>query len=568
MEKFSDIKYQRAVIDPIPDEFVRMCDGVKNAESEEEAVSSYIAADRYLTHVYTMYQIAYTRFTINTEDEFYKSERDCYDEFLPALQELSASVDRAIVASPYRQAIEKLVGSVAVKNMELSSRCISPEVVGDLTRENALISEYQALTASARIEFDGKVLNLPQLGPYKISLDRETRHAAFKAENDFFKSIGDRLDGIFDELVGVRTSMAKKLGFKTFTELAYCRNTRNCYGPKEVAAFRDEVVRGVVPLVDELKKLQFKRTGVSDPKKWDMDFEFKSGNPKPVGDAKQILDNGVRMYHELSEQTGEFIDFMTGHELFDVLAKPGKANGGYCTEFAELKAPFVFASFNGTQGDVEVLTHECGHAFEGYVASRIYELSAPAQYTMDIAEIHSMSMEFFTYPWMKLFFGGDTDKFFFSHLSGNIEFWPYGCLVDHFQHSVYDNPDMTPAERHAEWARLEKIYCPGIEYGDLDRYGMGAMWQRQLHIYEVPFYYIDYCMAQYAAVCFWRLMREDRAKAWDVYLELIKKAGTRTYSDLLREAGFELPFNEGAVSGLARSAYDYLVSIEDKSERH
>ncbi len=566
MKKFSDIKYTRAVIDPIPEEFVRACDGVKNAASEQQAVECYRAMDRFLSHVYTMSSLAYARFTIDTRDEFYRAEKDYYDEYTPALQELTASVERAIVASPYREAIERVAGKVAVRNMELSARCISPAVVGELTRENALVSEYQALTASAQIEFDGKVLNLPQLGPYKISRDRNVRHAAFKAESDFFMSIGERLDGIFDELVKVRTSIAKKLGFNTFTELAYCRNTRNCYGPQEVASFRDEVVRGVVPLVGELKKLQYRRTGITDPKKWDIDFEFSSGNPKPTGGADEILQNGVRMYRELSKETGEFIDFMTKYELFDVLAKPGKANGGYCTDFGEFKAPFIFASFNGTKDDVDVLTHECGHAFEGYVASRMYDLSAPTEMTMDVAEIHSMSMEFFTYPWMKLFFGDDTEKYYFSHLSGDLSFWPYGCLVDHFQHSVYDNPDMTPAQRHAEWARLEKIYMPGVEYGDLERYSMGAMWQRQLHIYEVPFYYIDYCMAQYAAVCFWKLMREDREKAWGVYLELIKKAGTRTYTDLLTQAGFELPFKEGAVSGLARTAYDYLVSIEDKVE--
>ena len=565
---FSEQKYERVNIDPIPEELVRLVDEVKNPDSAADMIESYRKVDDWMQQLGTMYSMAYIRYTVNTADEFYLGERDYYDRYLPAISELSASMGAAIASSPYRAEMAELIGETAIKNMELSAKAISPEIIGDLQRENELKTKYQTLTASARIDFDGKKLTLPQLVPYQEHTDRAVREASFRAQGQYFADNRDKLEGIFDELVKVRTSMARKLGFNTFTEMAYCRRVRNCYGPRDVEQFREQVARDVVPLVSELLRLQYRRTDIGDPKIWDRPFEFKNGNPTPKGSPETIFENGKKMYSELSPETGEFMSFMLEHGLFDILSKENKANGGYCTDLPKLKAPFVFANFNGTKGDIEVLTHECGHAFEGYIASRMYELSAPQEYTYDVAEIHSMSMEFFTYPWMGLFFESDADKFYFAHLSGSLMFWPYGCMVDHFQHSIYDNPDWTAQQRNEEWLRLEKIYRPDVDFGGLPSYSEGTMWQRQLHIYLEPFYYIDYCMAQYAAVSYWKLMNLDRDAAWKSYFELVKKAGTLNYIDLISQAGIASPFGQNSVNEVAVAAYEYLLSIEKTVSEH
>jgi M3 family oligoendopeptidase len=559
---FSEQQYERVIIDPIPEKLQKTADSIIHAQSGRQLIESYKEFETFINRLITMVTVSSVRYSIDTSDTFYVGERDYYDEFMPVVEALVADVSKGIAASPYRADLAAEIGDVAILNMELNAKAVAPDIIAELQRENALTSAYEELIASAKIEFDGKVLTIPQLGPYAISKDRAVREAAVRAQGQFFADNATKLDEIFDELVRLRTAMAQKLGFKNFVEMGYCRRTRNCYTAKDVASFRNHVVRHIVPYVGKLMDKQYKRTGIQDPKFWDRSFAYKSGNPTPKDTPEIIFENGKKMYHELSPETGEFMDFMLEHELFDVLSKPNKANGGYCTDMPDFKAPFVFANFNGTQGDIEVLTHECGHAFECYVSMRKYDYSAPQEYTYDIAEIHSMSMEFFTYPWMALFFKEDTEKFYFSHLFGAIQFWPYGCLVDHFQHSVYENPDWTPKQRNEEWLRLEAIYRPGIDFADLPHYRDGGMWQRQLHIFMEPFYYIDYCLAQYVAVCYWSMINEDREAAWQNYFGVIEKAGTRDYLTLLREAGIESPFSEGALDALAEKVFCYLMSIE------
>ncbi len=560
--KFSEQVYERIILDPVPAELLNAVEAIRNATNAQTVLDNYKIFDAFQGHLMTMQQLCDVRYTVNTADAYYTAERDYYDEKLPAVMAVFAQLADIIAQSPFRADLAAVIGDVAIRNMEMQAKAVSPEIIAELQRENALCSEYQALTASARIEFDGKTLTLPQLGPYMISKNRAVREAAARAQGQYFADNAETLDRIYDEMVKLRAGMAKKLGFNNFVEMAYCRRTRNCYGPDEVAEFRRQVVQDVVPGVTELLEMQYRRTGVDQPKWWDRAFNFKSGNPAPKDSPEVIFENGKKMYNELSPETGEFMNYMLEHELFDVLSKENKANGGYCTTMPDFQSPFVFANFNGTQGDIEVLTHECGHAFESYVACRKYDYLAQMEYTYEIAEIHSMSMEIFTYPWMPLFFKEDTEKFYYSHLSGNLEFWPYGCLVDHFQHSIYENPDWTPKQRNAEWLRLEKIYRPDVEFGDLQHYKDGGMWQRQLHIYLDPFYYIDYCLAQYVALAFWNKINADRDGAWADYMDIINKAGTRDYVTLLNEANVPSPFEEGTLRDLSEKVLGYLKSIE------
>mgnify|MGYP001145491043 CR=1 FL=1 len=249
----------------------------------------------------------------------------------------------------------------------------------------------------------------------------------------------------------------------------------------------------------------------------------------------------------------------TDNELFDVESRPGKMSGGYMTSLPSYKAPFIFANWNNTSGDVDVLTHECGHAFEGYVAERDpnvpADLECPA---MESAEIHSMAMEFLTAPWHHLLFGKDTEKYALLHAEDSFVFLAYGCAVDEFQHIMYQNPDLTPDQRNAEWLKLEKKYRPWIDFDNLPFYGRGAGWQRQLHIYECPFYYIDYCLSTMAALQFFLLSLDDHKDAWERYLKLVRRAGLASYTELMQTAGLKVPFEEGSVKGIAQQMTRWL----------
>ena len=562
--KFKDMKYTRPDMEAIKALNTALVARMENAQSFSEFDAAYVEYCKASEDVSTDMSLCYVRHTINTEDKFYDEENDYIDEIGPQFAEMQNAVNMAIVNSPFRAEFEKKYGNLLIKNIEIDLKTFSPEIMDDMQEEAKLTSEYVKLIASAQIDFDGGTYTLSQLSPFKQDINDEKRLAAWKAEGNFYMANADKLDEIYDKLVAVRTRMGQKLGYKNFTELGYYRMGRNCYTAQDVEKFRAAVVKYIVPIANELYKEQAKRTGMTYPLSYsDMPIAFKSGNPVPAGSPDDILAHAKKFYHELSPETAEFIDFMYDNELLDVLSKKGKAAGGYCTGFDRYKSPFIFANFNGTQHDVEVMTHEAGHAFAAYQAFKNdlpYALRSPS---LESCECHSMSMEFFAWPWEKGFFGKDTDKFYYSHLFGSVTFIPYGTMVDHYQHIVYENPQLTPAERHEKWAELTKIYMPWVARdGKVPFYSEGRAWQRQTHIYEVPFYYIDYCLAQTIALEFWALMQKDRHEAWDRYMTFLNLGGTRTYTGLIEAAGLDTPFGEDALRKVAEVANEWLGSFD------
>jgi M3 family oligoendopeptidase len=428
-----------------------------------------------------------------------------------------------------------------------------------MQEENKLCTEYDKLLASAQIEFDGKTLTLAQLAPYHQNDDAGVRKASYDARGDWFDGNKARLDSLFDELVKIRGEMARKLGYPNFVQLGYYRMTRNCYDAAKVAKFREGVKRYIVPVVQRLKAEQAKRIGVERLTLYHDAYEFSDGNAKPIGTPEQIFEAGKRMYHELSDDTAQFIDAMLEDELFDVLTRPGKSGGGYCDSLAAYDAEFIFANFNGTSDDIDVLTHEAGHAFAGYCAHGVFPYSL-REYTYETAETHSMSMEFLTHPWMELFFGAQTKKYLYSHTASALTFLPYGCMVDEFQHIIYENSDITPDERNKLWAKLESEYRPYLDVSETPFYREGRRWQAQSHIYERPFYYIDYCLAQANALAFWQMDLSDHESAWATYRRFVGYAGTKTFTELVEASGLPDPFEPSTMEHLAETALAWLES--------
>ncbi len=558
--KFSEMPYVRPDIETISKEIKEIIAVINDSQSAEEQLQAHKDYNEICKKVETMRTIAYIRHTINTEDEFYDKEKDFYDENSPILENLNSDFYKAFVASKFRKELEDKLGSLLFKNAELQLKSFDPIIIPDLQEENRLTSEYVKLMASAQLDFDGKKVNLSQLRLYMESPDRNIRKEAFKKRTEFFSENKEKFDEIFDKLVKVRTAMAKKLGFDNFVELGYIRMGRNCYGPDEVAAFKEEVKKYMVPLSLRIEETRKKMLGLEKVTFIDEQLYFKDGNPKPQGTPEEIFDYGKKMYDELSKETSEFFRFMLDNELLDCLSRKGKAPGGYMTYIPEYKSPFIFANFNGTSGDIDVLTHEAGHAFNGYLAEgiEIYEYGSP---TLEACEVHSMSMEFFTLPWMKLFFGDKTEKYKYMHLASALVFIPYGCAVDEFQHVVYKNPDMTPQERKDAWKRIENEFQPYLDYEDDEFFGMGGRWQAQTHIYRTPFYYIDYCLAQTCALQFRNLLTEDYKAAWEKYLDFSKKAGTMTFIDLLKTSGLRSPFEKDCVKEVCEGSEKALEKI-------
>ena len=556
--KFSEMPYVRPDLAAFQAKAEDIAQRIAGAVSADAVVEAYGEFDKIQGEVNTALSLAYVRHTIDTRDEFYDQENDYADEIAPAVQEAEQKVTKALLASPFRAELAERFGELLFTNLEIAARTFDPGNMALMQEENKLQSEYQKLYASAVVDWNGEKLPLPKLGPYKQSPDRAVRKAAYEAEGKWFDSHQAELDALYDKLVKNRTAQARNMGYDNYLKLGYDRLGRNCYGPAQVAAFRDQIAQDMVPIVARVKKDQEKRLGVEKLKFWDDVLLFPDGNADPQGTADEILAAGKQMYHELSPETAEFADFLWDNELLDVLSKEGKAPGGYCTEFRSYQAPFIFSNFNGTSGDVDVLTHEAGHAFAGFRAMRKGYLSAMTNPTIEACEVHSMSMEFLTAPWHEKFFGPLTRKYEIGHCEDALIFIPYGCMVDEFQHRMYENPELTPAQRNALWLELEKKYRPWIDFGDLPFYGRGAGWQRQLHIYLYPLYYIDYCMAQTVAFQFWMASLQDRADAWARYLRFADAGGTRTFAGLVEDAGLKVPYAPGCIREIGEAISGWI----------
>lgn len=555
--KFSEMQYTRPDYPAATKELEALASRLEQADSAKAQLEIYKELETLISHLTTQATLCSIRHTVDTRDPFYEEENDYNDQQAPLLEETMQKFRQALLASPYRAELEQQLGELLFQNMELEEKGFAQSIVSLMQEENRLANEYQKLYASAQIPFQGKTVTVAQLGPYKESTDRATRRAALEAEGSFFDENREQFDSLFDQLVKNRTAQAKALGFDSFVELGAIRRQRNCYTPEDAASFREQVVRDLVPLTVKIKERQAKRLGIEDFKFHDNALSFKDGSATPQGTPEEILAAGKKMYQELSPETAEFIDLMFENDLFDVLAKEGKAPGGYCTSLPDYGCPFIFSNFNGTSGDVDVLTHEAGHAFADFIASKTVPVHALRCPSMEGAETHSMSMEFLTAPWHHLFFGDLTDKYELSHAEDALLFIPYGCLVDHFQEEVYRHPEMTPQERNETWLRLEKLYRPYIDFDNLPFYSRGAGWQRQLHIYLYPFYYIDYCMAQVMSLQYFALSLEDREKAWDKYMAFVKQGGTKTFVDLAHSVGLRSPIDQGCVKDVCQATFQW-----------
>lgn len=555
--KFADMKYRRPDTAAVEMAYRDMAQRFPLCPGPKEQLELLDKHEKLMGDVSTMSTLAYIRSSMDTTDTFYREEQDFFDGWMPQLQEYVQQFLDQVLESTFREELEKTTGKLFFLNLEIAKKTFSPEIIPLMQEENRLATEYEQLLASADIAIQGEQCNLSEIIRHQTSPDRAVRQEAWEKTDAFFTEKGQRMDEIYDALVKCRTQQAKMLGYDNFVQLGYDRLDRNCYSPDDVAAFREQVAKDLVPVVQKLKEKQCQRLGISHLCFWDEDTLLPHGNPAPVGGEKELVEAAGKMYREMGEQTGEFFDFMRENELFDLLSKKGKAGGGYCTYIPNYKSPFIFSNFNGTVDDVQVLTHEAGHAFAAFRARNLRYLENMTP-TMESAETHSMSMELFARPWDEGFFGDKADEFRSYQLENCLDFIPYGTMVDEFQTKVYENPDWTPMQRKELWAELEKKYRPWLTFEGLPYFAAGGYYQWKHHIYSSPMYYIDYCLAQITALEFWALSEQDWQEAFDRYLGFVNSAGEKTFRELVSGAGLDLAFDQGCVQKTAGTVLQYL----------
>ncbi|MCI5774476.1 MAG: M3 family oligoendopeptidase [Erysipelotrichaceae bacterium] len=560
--KFKDLKYERIDLAKTCEQLENLAKRLQEAQDATTFKAIFQEICQLQMHIDTMGNLVSVRHSINTADEFYNEENDWWDMQRPVLQKYFTDIANIAISKPYREELLDEIYEPYFKIAECKARSFNEAIIPLLQQENKLISEYGKLKASAKIEFDGKECNLAQIAAYCSSQDRDIRKKAFDAKMRFYQDNEAKFDEIYDQLVHVRHQIALKLGYDNFIQVGYDRMLRLDYDAKMVSKYRDMIAKHVVPLAQEIVDAQANRINVDKVRYYDYDYEFLSGNPKPVESYDEKIAAAKWMYHQMSKETAEFIDVMIDNELWDLESKPNKELGGYCTEFPEYKLPFIFSNFNGTRGDVEVLTHEAGHALNSYLAAKDINVPECVFPTLESCEIHSMSMEFFTYPYMHKFFGDDTQKYYYAHFSNVFKFLPYGVLVDHFQHEIYANPDMTPAQRKETWRKLERRYTPFKDYEGNEMLEKGCWWYQQGHIFASPFYYIDYTLAQVCALQFWDRMYNQDDKAWHDYIKLCRLGGTKTFLQLVEEANLRSPFDDECLLATIEDAKAYLKTFD------
>ena len=559
--KVKDLPYRRVTLEEVRAVLEDVLREIREAKSADDVLEAWKKQHALMMEYSSNTALAYMRYSINTVDEFYRAENDYYDEIGPEVQNWSVQIDGAMLDSPFRAELEERLSPVLFRAMEVNRKSMSPDIVEDMVEENRLVREYSDLMSGMEFTFRGEKMPRALLMKYAKDTDRKTRQECYTVLGEELEKHAAQLDDIFDRMVHVRDRMAKKMGMQNFVELGYYRMGRLCYDQKMVEKFRENILEDIVPAVSRLRRENAKRLGIEEGMMlYDDGVILPDGDPTPKG-KEEIFEAAREMYHALGPEPAAFIDRMLESEAFDVESRKNKWGGGYCTEFPKWKQPFILANFNGTSGDVDVVTHEAGHALNSWlIADNRFSLELGCG-GMETAETHSMSMEFFAWPYMEQFFGDKAAAYRYQHALEALSFLPYGTMVDAFQHLVYENPDMTPDQRNETWLKLEAAFRPHLSTKGMPYLEKGTRWQYQMHIYESPFYYIDYCLAQTAAFCFLLASREDYDDAFSRYLRFSRQGGEKVWTDLLEEAGFPSPFEPGALKELAQRVEALLEEI-------
>ena len=560
---YNDFHYERLGLEKSKHLINEVITDFKKAKSADKQIEAIKKVDNFSRDYMTYQAMASLNFSRNINDVDAKAEKDYYDSISPDMTELYDRFDKVLHESKFKQSIIDEYGNTFLNQIEISLKTFDSKIKNLLKREIELKNDYTKLTAGAKIKYEGKDYNLAGLGPFHSDTNRDIRKKSYEARYRWFKNNEQELDNIYDKLVKLRHKIAITLGYENFIKLGYDRMGRSDYGPEEVSNFRKQIVEQVVPIVSKLHDQKKDILGLDKLYFYD-GINFRDGDPKPKGTPNELIKSAQEMYHELSPETGEFFDKMVNEELMDLVNRDGKRPGGFCTSFPKYDRPYIFSNFNGTDHDITVLTHEAGHAFQNYSSTHLPLVNYHWP-TMEAAEIHSMSMEFFTWPWMKKFFKEDTEKFKYKHISGSLSFLPYGACVDHFQHWVYENPEVSPKERKGKWLELESIYMPWRAYDDMVFIKDGGVWQGQLHIYQMPFYYIDYTLAQTCAFQFWIKNEKDHDSAWQDYLNLCRAGGSLSFVNLVKLAKLSSPFEDGCLENVVKYVNKWLENFDIKS---
>jgi len=511
------------------------------------------------------YASLYIAMTCHTEDA---AARDGYltfvDEVDPKLRQVSFDLDTKISECPFAGELDAERYGVMLRGLRTDVDLFREENIPLQTEETRLGQQYSELCGAMTVTFRGEEKTLPQMSPFLEETDRATREEAWRLVSDRRLADREKLDAIFEKMLTVRGAIAGNAGLDDYRAYAFKSKHRFDYTPEDCFAFHRAAEEHCVPVIRELNEQRRQLLGVDTLRPWDLAVDVHGRDPlRPFDGAEELIDRSSRLFHRLDageQGLGGMFDTMRDGTSLDLEARAGKAPGGYQQSLDRQRKPFIFMNAAGTQRDVDTMIHEAGHAFHSMLCAhdpiRDYR-HAPIEF----AEVASMSMELLAHPYLDEFYSEDgLDRARRTHLEGIIRFLPWCATIDAYQHWLYTNPGHDLAARTEQWVALQDRFSPGVDWTGLE-HARAASWHRQLHIFEVPFYYIEYGIAQLGSLQLWLQARKDEAAALANYRAAMTLGGSRPLPELFGAADLTFDFGPATVGRLIDAVQEELAAL-------
>lgn len=473
-------------------------------------------------------------------------------EIQPRLQPYSDLLNKKLVNNPFVQALDQQKYFTYLRTVKKNIELFREANIPLHAELSVMQQQYGAIAGKMTVEVNGQEYTLQQAAKFLESHDRDLRESVYRKIQERRLQDQDAMHELYSQLIAKRHEVATNAGFANYRDYKFVELGRFDYSKEDCFQFHEAVKLHVLPIIDKIYQRKKEKLGLDVLRPWDTEAEPDGIAPlKPFTDGKDLYERSVACFQDLNPFFADCLKKMNELGHFDLESRKGKAPGGYNCPLAESGAPFIFMNAAGQMSDVTTMVHEGGHAVHSFLAHNL-ELSAFKEYPMEIAEVASMAMELFSmYHWDAFFDNADDLKRAREHqLERTITIFPWIAIIDKFQHWVYEHPTHTVAERTAKWMEILKEFSTNsIDYTGLDAY-RAIGWQRQLHLFEVPFYYIEYGIAQLGAIGLWMQYRNDPKQALQNYINALSLGGTRTLPELYEAAGLRFDLSPAHIKTL------------------
>ena len=506
----------------------------------------------------------YVNMTCDTENEEIKQAYlDFVENVEPELAKMSDLLNRKLAGSPHANELDQNEYNVLLRDTRMDLALFREENIPLGTELTKLGQRYNEICGAMMVEFDGEERTMQQMGKFLQVNEREVRENAFKTVGERRFQDSEEIDELYDSMIALRHQIAQNAGYKNYRDYIFDAKHRFDYTPIDCEAFQDAVEAICVPLMRDVDEGRRQTLGLEKLRMWDLGHDVHGREPlRPFTEVEEMVEGTSRMFQRLSPELGRFFDSLRDGSSLDLDSRKGKAPGGYQLQRDHSRKPFIFMNATGLQRDLETMVHEAGHAFHSIYADDLPLVdyrSAP----LEFCEVASMSMELLTHEFLDEFYSQeDAQRAIRLHLEGIVSILPWIATIDAFQHWVYTNPGHSRDERHSKWLELGERFGSQLDWSGFEDWRKVG-WQKQLHLFSYPFYYIEYGIAQLGALQMWLQYRENPDEALANYATAMRLGGSRPLPNLFEAGGMKFDLGQATVQGLIDAVRNELSTLPE-----